>query len=224
MKSVLLYSGGMDSYCLRYLLNPSVLLYVDIGAQYSKEEIQRLPKGCIVISLGDLSQFETSSGILPCRNALYTIIASNYGEQIILGATDGDRVRDKDENFSLVMSNLLTYLWSDYWVEQARTITVSVPFKNKTKREIVAEYVRKGGNIQRLAQCSYSCYRGLSVPCGACKPCYRKYVALALNGYVDYQYAVNPLRYIEEKVLPGLLCEKNKRGREDEDILQLIGE
>jgi len=44
MRSVLLFSGGMDSYAARMLYEPDVLLYVDAGTRYAHAELRRLPK------------------------------------------------------------------------------------------------------------------------------------------------------------------------------------
>ena len=51
MKTVLLYSGGMDSAALRFLHMPDVLLYVDLGTEYSSWERSHLPAGTIILEL-----------------------------------------------------------------------------------------------------------------------------------------------------------------------------
>lgn len=221
--TVLLYSGGLDSYCLRYLLKPDYLLYVNVGSAYAGEEMKRLSAEVKVVNLEWLSTLERENKILPARNLIFATIAACYGSVVYLGATEGDRVRDKTEEFSSQASDLLTYLFTDYWNNNSQKITVSLPFKTYTKAEIVNAYLNAGGNIAQLARESYSCYSGQAQECGQCKPCYRKYVALRLNGYTSPHYQRNPLLYIQSTILPALL-HGSVRGREDLDVLKLVGE
>ena len=37
-KSVLLFSGGMDCLCLNQIYKPDILLHIDYGGRYSKNE------------------------------------------------------------------------------------------------------------------------------------------------------------------------------------------
>lgn len=89
-KKVLLYSGGMDSWLIDKIWKPDVKLYVDMGTKYSQEEIKRLPADVVVEKL-DLSKWEREDKIIPLRNMYLIGIATNYGNEICLGATAGDR-------------------------------------------------------------------------------------------------------------------------------------
>ena len=44
MTKVLLFSGGLDSFCYSFLCDPDVLLYVDNGSRYTKVEIANIKR------------------------------------------------------------------------------------------------------------------------------------------------------------------------------------
>ena len=101
-KSVLLFSGGMDSVIFNKLLNPDVLLYINSGVNYESEEKRCLSnlisnkyidkkKLIILDNVVNLSQFERDDKIVPNRNAILMMIASLYGETLYLGSVSGDR-------------------------------------------------------------------------------------------------------------------------------------
>ena len=109
-KKVLLYSGGMDSWLIDKLWKPDIRLYVDMNTRYSKEEMKRLPDDTIIERL-DLSKWEREDKIIPLRNMYLIGIATNYGDEICLGATAGDRVLDKSPVFAELYEDLLGYLY-----------------------------------------------------------------------------------------------------------------
>ena len=161
-KSVLLYSGGMDSLMIDFLLEPDVLLNISMNSNYDKRERESFPKGKEIIYLDDvlnLGQYERDDAIVPNRNAHLVLLASHYGEHIMLGSVSGDRSFDKDEKFYFRMEDLLNHMWQEqHWTEE-RKFKIESPFKDKTKTELVREYVQKGGSIDELLT-SYSCYEG----------------------------------------------------------------
>lgn len=193
-KSVLLYSGGMDSLCFSYLCKPNVLLAVPTGAKYTSREQRCLQEladrdyffGAAFVHLPnvlDLSRYERDDLIVPNRNAHLILLASHYGETIWLGSVAGDRSCDKDEGFYARMDLLLDHMWQpQHWTER-RSFTVESPFKTITKTALVREYLRHGGPAEALLV-SYSCYEGEDDHCGVCKPCARKRVALENNGII----------------------------------------
>lgn len=184
MKKVLLYSGGMDSWLMNHLWEPDVRLYVDMNTQYSQDEIKRLPNDA-VIERFDLLKWERHDKIIPLRNLYLVMVASYYGEHILIGATAGDRVLDKTVEFAEQASGLLSYLWQkQHWTNE-RKIKISVEFKGYTKTALLAEYLNQGGNIKKAFEESFSCYfpKQDGTPCWNCKPCARKYVAFKANGF-----------------------------------------
>jgi len=229
MNSVLLFSGGLDSVCFEKLLNPNVLLYVPMGADYEAVETERLynlvAKGYIsrdrlVILPGVLNfkNFLLPDATMPNRNAHLILLASVYGESIILGSVRGDRLKDKDRTFFSHMETVLNHMWQKQsWTEERR-FRVSSPFKETTKVQLVADFILAGGHPNALLE-SYSCHRGTSQPCGVCVPCARKHVALANNGLaIPPNYFESPNFWEADwfkKAWPDI---KENRHREGEDL------
>jgi len=187
-KTVLLFSGGMDSLMINSLLKPDILLNVSMNSTYDDRERETFPnlisefEDLIYLDRElDLARYERDDAIVPNRNAHLVLLASHYGETIWLGSVSGDRSFDKDEMFYWYMETLLNHMWqAQHWTEE-RTFTVSSPFKDRTKTDLVEEYLEKGGQPQYLLD-SYSCYEGGQYHCGHCKACFRKWVALENNG------------------------------------------
>lgn len=216
-KKVLLYSGGMDSWLIDKLWKPDVRLYVDMSTQYSKEEMERLPEDVVVEKL-DLSKWEREDKIIPLRNMYLIGIATNYGNEICLGATAGDRVLDKSPIFAELYEELLGYLYQkQHWTEK-RTIRINLDYKAYTKTELLRQYTAQGGSISDALSSSFSCYDPVDGhECWHCKPCFRKFIAFALNGYpFPRDIVTRNISYIKKEVLP--LIENGSYGRKQEEI------
>ena len=246
-KSVLLFSGGMDSVIFNKLLNPDVLLYINSGVNYESEEKRCLSnlisnkyidkkKLIILDNVVNLSQFERDDKIVPNRNAILMMIASLYGETLYLGSVSGDRSFDKDEKFYKLIKKLLDHMWEEqHWTEK-REFKILSPYKNTTKTELVKKYLELNNDPESLFV-SFSCYDPVSVypympfnfhfypfhysvPCGQCKPCFRKWVSLINNNVKipkNYFYK-DPWRVKWlHNVLPLIRIGK-WRGKEDKDI------
>jgi 7-cyano-7-deazaguanine synthase len=230
-KSVLLFSGGMDSVMFDLLLKPDVLLYIPTGSNYEAIETDKIKqlaedgvinkdKLIILDNNLNLSMFERDDLIVPNRNAYLVLMASHFGETIYLGSVYGDRSFDKDKEFYKLMENLLNHMWQEqHWTEE-RKFVVTSPFKDTTKTELIKDYVSAGGNVQNILN-SYSCYRGEPQACGICKPCVRKAVSLICN---DIEV---PSDYFEQDPMTApwiadvldLIKEGKYRGREDSEFL-----
>lgn len=214
---VLLYSGGMDSVACRHLWRPDVLLYIDTGALYSAAEIRRLPEGTRIVRIPDLSFLERKDTILPARNLIFAAIASSFGSTIALGATKEDRVLDKSPEFAALSSGLLTYLWTPQWWTQGKTVDVVLPLKHLTKYEILAECKAQGVDLREIERESFSCYypKGRDdEACGACKPCWRRWLAFAAHGIASVPDCTD---YVRRVVLPRV--QSGEEGREEEGRL-----
>ena len=227
MKKVLLYSGGMDSWLISKIWDPDVLLYVDMCTKYSKAEIARLPKDVIIEKL-DLSKWERPDAIIPLRNLYLIMVATNYGDEICLGATAGDRVLDKSFEFAEKASDLLSFLYSkQHWTEE-RNIKINLDFKNLTKKELLIKYLNQGGSLAEAANSSFSCYEptldgfGRWSECWQCKPCFRKYVSFKILGY-DFGAKVDRLvkEYLDTEIIPSILAGNYGRADEEKDILEV---
>ena len=224
--TVLLYSGGMDSLMIDYLLKPDILLNISMNSAYDKRERESFFPDKEIVYLDnviDLGRYERDDAIVPNRNAHLVLLASHYGETIWLGSVHGDRSFDKDEAFYGHMTTLLNHMWqSQHWTEERR-FTVSSPFKDRTKTDLVEEYLMKGGSEEELLQ-SYSCYEGEEKHCGHCKACFRKWVALENNGIMTgiayWQKVPWVAPWLDEVLLQ--IFNGGYRGLEDKDIVDAL--
>lgn len=185
MTKVLLYSGGMDSWLIDKLWKPDVKIYIDIEGSYSKQEIERLPKDVQVIKM-PLGIYEQESKYVPLRNLYFLMIASNYGDDICLGATAGDwGSKDKTPEFFEKAEEMLNFLLSKQSkVAEDRNIHLETKYLYMHKNELLDAYLQEGGTLQELYSDSFSCFTPVdNEPCLNCKPCFRKYVCLAYYGY-----------------------------------------
>ena len=223
-KKVLLYSGGMDSWLIRHIWKPDVCLYVDMNTEYSREEIRRLPPDVIVEHL-DLSKWERPDKIIPLRNLYLIGLATNYGNEVCIGATAGDRVLDKSLQFRDMYQDLLCYLYQkQHWTEE-RHIRLNFDFKEYTKTQLIARYLAEGGDINEAFSASFSCYQPdeHGHECWRCKPCFRKFIAFALNGMEFPPEVVSTcLDYIMTDIWPDIVAGTYGRAREEEDIRTVL--
>ena len=232
-KTVLLFSGGMDSLMINTLLKPDILLNVNMNSTYDARERETFPNLISDCKPGedyiylhkelDLGIYERDDAIVPNRNAHLVLLASHYGETIWLGSVNGDRSFDKDEIFYHHMETLLNHMWqAQHWTEERRFI-VSSPFKDRTKTDLVEEYLMGDGQPQLLLD-SYSCYEGEQQHCGQCKACFRKWVALENNGIITgeryWKEAPWDAPWLEEVLYQ--IYNGGYRGAEDTDIVHAL--
>ena len=231
-KKVLLYSGGMDSYIISKLEHFDTLLYINSKSKYSAIEIEFLKKqnipNLIIDNRLDLSDVEFDSAMVPLRNLYFAMIATYYGDEIVLGATQGDRSTDKDLNFSGKTMDLLNYIYQKSWWCSGRNINLNLKYKNFTKLDLVKQYVEKGESIKSLVEDSFSCYTPINgKQCGTCKPCTRKWITLLPWEDTKDLYNTDPRLYWQNPELIATieanLNDKIKtRGREDQEILDIF--
>lgn len=229
-KSVLLFSGGMDSLVMNHLLKPDILLVIPHGNKYEKQEmdcIDKLSKKWKLENIKEdkslyLESFERDDAIIPNRNLYFITLATHYGETIWLGSVYGDRSLDKSVAFFKKCEDMFNYLFQEqHWCE-GRTFSISAPYKDKTKTELVRLFLKEDGDPQMLLD-SYSCYEGGEKPCGICKPCFRKWVSLKNNGIEMNDYFIQDPKSAPwlSQLIPSIL--KNEyRGREDNDIKRAL--
>lgn len=228
-KSVLLFSGGMDSLMMNFLLMPDILLFCPHGNKYQERELAAIEKlkpflhGELVFDKSlTLGQLERDDAIIPARNLYFILVAANYGETIFFGSVYGDRSLDKSVKFFDKSSNILSLLYSDqHWCEE-HFFQVSAPFKKYTKTELLELYLFQKGPVEALFQ-SYSCYEGEEKPCGICKPCFRKWVALVNNNIkIPDNYFQNDPRTAPwlSEIAP--LLDGGYRGKEDFEIIKAL--
>jgi hypothetical protein len=88
---------------------------------------------------------------------------------------------------------------------------------------LVKKYLADGGTSNALLK-SYSCYSGKETPCGICKVCFRKWVALYNNDIeIPDDYYINEPSSADWLVkLPDELHAGTYRGKEDADWINAL--
>lgn len=185
MKTVQLFSAGMDSYIINRLESPDVLLFIDNKSKYIKVEKEFiLNQGYRNLKIAEdtinHSHMERASANIPMRNLYFILLAANYGDRIILGSTLGDRAIDTQVEFMQKATEILNLGLS----EDHRNILVEAPYKNLTKSDYFRKLIELNNgdytrSIEEIYDNSISCYEPVDgKPCGLCKPCLRKYLAI----------------------------------------------
>lgn len=186
MKKVLLYSGGMDSWLIDKLYKPDIKLFVDIGTPSAKAERKKLPKDVIVVDFQNLAQFERKEDfILPLRNLYLIALATNYGDEICLGANATDATLDKTTEFAEKLSDLLTYMYGEQKWTHERHIKVNVDYRNFTKAQLLDAYLEQGGSVTEAYFKTFSCFTPDEdgTECHNCRACFLKFMAFVDNGF-----------------------------------------
>lgn len=187
-RTVLLYSGGLDSWLIRALNRDKidVTLYINLHTRYADYEMRNLPNDVIIEEI-NLGRFERDDGIMPLRNMYFAMIASYYGNNVWLGQISGDRPLDKTTTFYSKVSSILTYLHSDFrnnvFYSPIKEFTLSAPFSYHTKTSLLRLYIESGGDIRTAIDNVRSCYNATGADrCNQCKACFRNWVAFYNNG------------------------------------------
>lgn len=203
---VLLYSGGTDSWLINEIWKPDVKLYIDIKGRYSQQEIERLPKDVQIVEFPYLGTIERDDAIIPLRNLYFLMIASNFGNEICLGATKSDRGgKDKRPHFFRQAQTIFNYCLNGNSYGSSGKITICKDFYNKTKVQLLDMYIKNGGSIDKFVEETFSCYTPCNdEECLACKPCYRKFLLAYHYGHRYSNSDKNKMiQYLKTQVIPG---------------------
>jgi len=183
-EKVLLFSGGMDSFIAWHFLKKPKAVYFHIGLDICDRElevIKELGVPVIVDKSIDLStrEIDSDTKFLPMRNLYFAMLACKYGDEIYMAGLKDDKVNDKNEEIFAEFSGMLSNL-------NERRIKVLSPFWNYTKADVVRWYLATVGNegkaLDQLIRTG-SCYDlSTGYCCYKCRCCFRKWVALWVNG------------------------------------------
>lgn len=212
--SILLFSGGMDSYIAWHYLNRPPVIFLNAKQSYWRKELDAVKniskkyKDMKVIVDGslDLSKWEEDDHYIPYRNVFFSMIASLYAKKVYLVGIKGDLVDDNNPKAARLMSGFYKNF------NHNQEVVVTSPFYNMTKSEIVKWYIGKRLPIKNLL-ISRSCYaESSSGQCGRCSSCFRRWVALE-NNDVHENYDSPPWEWKEVK----RYVVDIKKGKYDED-------
>lgn len=210
MKTVLLVSGGLDSFiAYHYLIDDGyevVPVHINYNGSYSSKElniVQRLfPNVIIDNSINLAGQEFGEKAFLKNRNAYFALIGSTYSTSICMAGLKDDNVGDKSPEAFIKMENLLTEI-------NPETYSVFSPFWRMEKEEVLSWYIQQKLSVSDLMKTT-SCYHPTLDYCGVCPSCFRKYCAFVSCG-IDYaiplftnhnlalQYLVNLSKYSDSR-------------------------
>lgn len=193
-KTVLLYSGGMDSWLISKMCRPDVKLFFDLGTKSSDAELKRIRKNdddvVVDSTLSGLGTLERNGDfIVPLRNLFLIARAAEYGDHIILGTNKTDAHNDKVPEFAAKMQDLLNFYYGPSLdgLCEIKDIEVDFSYKKYNRANLCKIYMDNGGDVQEALDKSFSCYTPIIdddkvVECHHCRPCFRKMMGFFVNG------------------------------------------
>lgn len=196
---ILLFSGGIDSFVAYHYLGKPQTVYFNLHTKYSDKELKVVKSLIPDTSIEDCINFESreeaGTAFVPYRNLHLALLANKYSDTIVIAGLKDDMVNDKNEVVFLQFSRLMSDM-------MGRTITVTSPFWDMTKADVVRWYLHNGGTKEQLLQ-TISCYSEEdTIYCGKCPACFRKWNALQYNGVTDLSFTNDDLmrKYFEDAV------------------------
>lgn len=193
--SVMLLSGGLDSFCQWRLLGQPKAVYFAIGHRAESREIDAVERirekfgGDIIIDRSlQLGQTELDTGYIPYRNLLFIILASQYSKDIVLSQI-AEWAPDKNLQFYRMLEIVLRKAGRGKYQGILQHVRVHAPFHHLTKTQLVRRYL--GKFPAEDLNYTVSCYSDQNLPCGVCSACFPRYVAMSNNGILE-QYSRTP--------------------------------
>jgi 7-cyano-7-deazaguanine synthase len=219
-KSVVLASGGLDSFISWFLFQSNICkphtksiqpneesaknIFVDLGQKYIQKErqaVRNLQTNIKEFELiehqgSQIGQFELEpSGIIPSRNAELLLCGSQYGQNIYMGVLKDEINSDKSPEFIRSMVDVLNISnKKQYWTE-GKEFRIETPTRTYNKTELVKMYLEHGGTVEHL-NLTVSCYSDSVKHCGSCPSCFKRYVAFK-NNDIPFETLNNPIEWIK---------------------------
>lgn len=207
MGQALLYSGGLDCYCLNKLERPDTLVVVDPGTEEAAQErslIQATVDEYERVNMPFLAEFEEEDKVIPFRNTFFALAGAQYENTVLLGATLGDGITPDT-----------TYQWASA-VEATLNVfggpfdsySVSLPGRELSKGQLVKSVMdMRNIHYEQILTETRSCHYGdNSKGCGECFDCLARFVSFGWIDDVDIEVL---FRYFDSD--PILLFEANRQ-------------
>lgn len=204
MKTILIYSGGMDSTTLLYKLrkagNSVLCLSFDYGQRHKKEllaarkicarlhvphkiinitAVKSLMKGSALTSglkvpEGHYKDKTMKRTVVPNRNMIFISLAlaaavSMKFDRVAIAVHAGDHAIYPDCRPGFIQKMRAVAKIANY-----ESVDVYAPFLNMTKRDIAL----LGKKLNVPFENTWTCYKGLPMPCGKCGACTERAEAL----------------------------------------------
>jgi len=181
---VILVSGGIDSTCAVYhykkidkenFYKNNKLVFIDYGQSYKEKELKAVKELFEKFDILKVGEFFSDDSFVPNRNlTLASIVASKYNpDEIVMGGVKDDMVEDSNPTAYKEMSDIISKF-------SRKEIKIVSPFWDKTKGEIVADFINE--NDKNILYSCVSCYSDGPEHCNDCPACFRRYVSFVTNG------------------------------------------
>lgn len=204
---VLLFSGGIDSFCAYHYLDKPQTVYFDLKTPYTQKEIKvikkLIPETIIDNSLNLGSRQIGEKAYVPFRNLYLAMLAVKYDDTVVIAGVKDDDVSDKNEPIFEKFSELLSEL-------EGREINVISPFWGMTKEHVIEWYLEEHSPDDLLK--TVSCYSIEDTNyCGMCPSCFRKWCALKANNInLDFHNKVLMENYYNKALNNHYIPERNE--------------
>lgn len=206
---VMLYSGGLDSTVLLYMLKPRVKALLFNYGQRHKKELERAMGICDVIEvpwklvdlwqlrdligkgsqtgsedvpLGHYAEDSMKATIVPNRNMIMISIA--VGHAVTIGARNVYIAAHAGDHaiYPDCRPEFIDKLNEAILIGNAWTpVRLQAPFIDKTKADIV----KLGYELSVPFERTWSCYQGRNYHCGKCGTCVERKEAFKMAGVMD---------------------------------------
>jgi len=206
-KRVLLFSGGIDSLVSWEFLDRPKCVYFDLKVDYSEREkvaVRTLVPNVIIDNSLNMSERQQRGhlAIIPYRNLLMAIQATKYGDNVFIGGLADDIMKDNGPAAYASMEIILNHLSETH---QNFSVRGGLP-GSMTKSQAVGWFLRYSkfkDPVYTLVKHSVSCYSTESNYCGRCKSCFRKWLALRVNGIDILEYDKDAMQYHVKHMFEG---------------------
>jgi len=197
-KVAVMISWGLDSYIMYYYAKKNwfqpIPIWVNLWQPYADKELEAIKQFEFYneihkVNFEDYTR-EMVWDIIPWRNLLLWVIGANYADEVRIWALYWEwtgKNMDKSYEFFEDTSHILTYNF-----QMLREYTfIKTPFFHLTKANLVKRALENGLTKEQLFKTS-TCYDKEKHNCWKCPTCFKRYVAMKLNG-IDEHFETNPL-------------------------------
>ena len=242
MKIVLLYSGGLDSRIMAHYAKVKYpdaevkCVYYAHGGPAEQKEIEVLPSFVEVRRVdwlgGDkkpvakLSDPTAGAIYIPGRNMVFVTLAAcqELPDEIWLGALADEQhvnATDKNNEFCDQASDVLSYVLSPF----VGYVHVLAPLARErwTKYGSLKWALENGLSAEEVLD-TVSCYSGNRVPCGNCRPCFKRALSFANLGLKETYIDAGPLynEYGNKTALEYMNMPAKKRNSDEREVVSML--